>query len=717
MNQRIVLAVEYVQFYNQVKQLGMSAAQIRQAAKGLAEYRVADKELQSQFERYVNLNEKQRQAVRISVKRDNPNFKRIGTQSVLNGKPVVWAGEEWGWQSPATYLKLQNSGFTKPQATKPQATKPKAPVAAPPMGQPEMPEGFMPQVPVIDSGMWVQMGIPAPYPIDDFTPAQGLAGDIRDTNLENVAAQQELNAENIGLAIAQAKSDLEKLATDLSRAQLDIKRGLEDSKLSINQLIQSSKGYLTAWEEIQRAGQEVEQQYRSQRRSLEDQIFNLQQSVKASDEFVTRTEKELALQEEKLATDKSMSQVERERLNGSMAISRELLAKGKEMVETNKERLNTAIDEYGELQKSLNANEAIAKASAENLKNQELTLSALKSYADMAGNLSSARYKLGGSLIDESPVLRAQVGIITAPIEAAEDAKRMKLTAEQTASYVALAKETAAINLKQSYVEAIPFIQEFSSGLKDVVLMTENWQSALKKLLDLMASTILDQLVIKPLIGTISNWIGPMLGLGGLNGNTIQAPQTGQQTLSPFVSVLGNLAGATIGAFTGGMAPLPAINKFDGGMVEEPVQNLAMGGPVKDLVQNLAMGGMATEIGLNAIVALKREKAMGGGKPVLAALTAGEYVVPRNKVPEYLAFERDRQMGGLLAEAKQIRNFATGGMVGTVSTVNKPTYGGRSVVVNNNTTVKVESRNDMGYTLSQLERRNNLQTRRAERLS
>jgi hypothetical protein len=435
---------------------------------------------------------------------------------------------------------------------------------------------------------------------------------------------------------------------------------------------------------------------------MEDQILNLQQSVKSSDEFVARVQQELDAKEKQLANAKNLSVVEQEQLNNGIAKSRELLAIGASMLKTNKEDLGIAAEKYQEFLNQLNAQEKIAVANAENLKAQELSLQALKSYADMAGSVSAARYNLGGSLINEAPVLKAKVELITAPYEAANNARTMDMSPEQAASYVALAKEAAELNLKQSYVDAIPFMKEFSAGLRDVVLQTENWQQALKKLFDLVASTVLDQLVIKPIISTLSQWIAPMVGLGQQISFGGQ-PQA--QNNSPF-SIIGNLAGALVGGFTGGSLPLPGF--FAGGMVKDPIQNLAMGGVAGDPLR---------EIGRNAIVALKREKALGGGKPVLAALTAGEVVVPRAKVPQYLAFERDYQMGGLMAEAKQINNFAMGGIAGNVRpSVTNTTQTKQSYTVNNVTNVKVDSRNDMGYTVSQIERRNQIQAERAKRL-
>jgi len=34
----------------------------------------------------------------------------IGSKAKLNNKDVVWSGSEYGWQSPASHLKLRNQG-------------------------------------------------------------------------------------------------------------------------------------------------------------------------------------------------------------------------------------------------------------------------------------------------------------------------------------------------------------------------------------------------------------------------------------------------------------------------------------------------------------------------------------------------------------------------------------------------------------------------------
>ena len=45
------------------------------------------------------------------VDKKNENVKRkVGTKSILNGKPVIWAGDNYGWQSPESYKKLYPSG-------------------------------------------------------------------------------------------------------------------------------------------------------------------------------------------------------------------------------------------------------------------------------------------------------------------------------------------------------------------------------------------------------------------------------------------------------------------------------------------------------------------------------------------------------------------------------------------------------------------------------
>lgn len=36
--------------------------------------------------------------------------RQIGQKATLNGKPVVWSGDDWGWQSPATHNELKSAG-------------------------------------------------------------------------------------------------------------------------------------------------------------------------------------------------------------------------------------------------------------------------------------------------------------------------------------------------------------------------------------------------------------------------------------------------------------------------------------------------------------------------------------------------------------------------------------------------------------------------------
>jgi len=47
-------------------------------------------------------------------KKDEGKKPKVGTKYILNGKPVIWAGDNYGWQSPESYNKIKGQGNVTP---------------------------------------------------------------------------------------------------------------------------------------------------------------------------------------------------------------------------------------------------------------------------------------------------------------------------------------------------------------------------------------------------------------------------------------------------------------------------------------------------------------------------------------------------------------------------------------------------------------------------
>ena len=50
------------------------------------------------------------QDARAKAKQQKKNQPKIGKKATLNGKPVIYAGGDYGYQSPASFKKLKEEG-------------------------------------------------------------------------------------------------------------------------------------------------------------------------------------------------------------------------------------------------------------------------------------------------------------------------------------------------------------------------------------------------------------------------------------------------------------------------------------------------------------------------------------------------------------------------------------------------------------------------------
>ena len=255
--------------------------------------------------------------------------------------------------------------------------------------------------------------------------------------------------------------------------------------------------------------------------------------------------------------------------------------------------------------------------------------------------------------------------------------------------YMAMTRELADINIKQSYVDAIPFLKEFSSDLKTAIFETNNFTEAISKLFKLAGSTVFDQFVLKPFQNTIAGWANELgifernnqksntskvaadliqnniVPTNGFNIDTIAQTQFATDSLKSFADNLNSIPTATdslIQSFANGSITQEiAIASFTQGLIQATLALQAfslaaggssvasgLGGMFGSLFNsgNAAAGLASSSLsgafgdfvqlpffadGYNPIdAAFKKERAMSGNNPMLAVINDKEVVLSAN---------------------------------------------------------------------------------------
>ena len=531
-------------------------------------------------------------------------------------------------------------------------------------------------------------GVPylAPIPVNDFESAKKLADKQREVNTELAKTKSLVADEKMTTSYLEAIDNLTKLEYTLKEANLAKTRSLFDGQEELRQIARNSKGYQTAQEQNQKVGYDIWKSFEDKRRAIQD--ANFAEELK---------QKGWTVQKQKLIED--------------------LQAKGinpayDEQVKSSLNNLDIQMNQSKVLQQQLTIqNQQIDALAAQTVQtamardNEDRRLNAMKEYGDLQANLASARYNYGGELINNGAVISAQLNALQSLATAKRKVETEQFSPQQAKQYLAMTKELADVNISQSYVDAIPFLKEFSSSLKDVVLQTTNWRDALKKLLDLAASTILDQLVIKPMQNGIANlandWglfgntnpINPPSNAVGIdNGNNLssniinavdsistiskvvpevtqsfsalalsnaQNQVTEQTALMAFSASL-QTATLAVMQFSAGLGGQSIVS----GLIGQSVTDAASGGytGILDIPSLFYTGSDFVPNYANGVEsALSKERAMSGRKPYLAALHEGEAVL--STLNGDSALYRSLKRSGTWDELKtgdQIPNFAKG---------------------------------------------------------
>lgn len=705
MAQRLNLAKHYSRFYSQSHSLNLSPKQLESMAKALAEYRSSDKKLQQQFERYVNLSDAERRAVVVEMQKieqqnkvaqervkQNNQTRRLGSQSILNGKPVYWAGEDWEWQSEESYRKLLRNNFQRPA---PPTIKAQATITQASQTQSVNPDNIVSQTQVVYSPL-PRQDVPfiyqesAPLP-QDYNP-YGYYESVQDTFIGNYDFQapsvypiqpllnQAATLENMNdtlielrnkgvkaealLNFVEMNDSLNQLINGLDDAKQSSVRNVEDTTLSVNQLVESSKGWLTITQKINRVGSDTFTQYENQIRTLSDTIRDKERLLQNSGSSLIKLEAEI---EKAVAMGFDSSNLKAQKQKLAILIDSE---------RQNKESLQTLLNQ-------VTATQNIAVANAKNNAYLQEQLNYLDKMSSLAASISSAQYDLGGSLINEAPILQARIAMATAEQRAFLQGRADGLDGQALTEYVDMSKELASINYKKSFSDAIPFVKELGANLKEAVFETNNFTEAFSKLFNVMASDIFDRLVLMPLTNMASQWLGETFNLGSQKiptltgslavGNEIvnnpmvnddgqvkfepfnQAIETVAQTSQSYGSELANLTTLTT---TQVVTEQAALNQFIAalqvatqalyqfavtassggassglggvfGTIGKAVGGLFSGG-VSSLAGDFMPGnviGVDSSISLPAFANGLTEQRMTGRKPMLAIVNEGEAIL------------------------------------------------------------------------------------------
>jgi tape measure domain-containing protein len=351
-------------------------------------------------------------------------------------------------------------------------------------------------IPIINQ----QMGLPnvgslgnpniGPGPtMQDTSPLYSRANEITELQqLVNLLKQQNNEYQNL-INYRQAMDSIKGLEYQISEQLVQSSRSLVDQLVSIEQMRRSAKGYLTITEQAQDAGQAVYAQFQGVIRSIQDSNTSISRLIAGEQERLIGYAKAIA-EIESLGQDSTEARQ-------SFAVTEQKI----KQLELGQQILNRKEQE-------LKVTQRIAAQNAQQLKDQELALSLMDAYISKAGEVAQAQFKMGGSLVDVTPIRQAQFALMTYEARTKQQARQLGIeNSEQEEWLLNQNKLLAELNLEASYADAIPYIKEFGNLLKEAVFETGNFGEALSKIFKVMATDIFDRLVLAPM----QNWLGKMV--------------------------------------------------------------------------------------------------------------------------------------------------------------------------------------------------------------
>lgn len=324
---------------------------------------------------------------------------------------------------------------------------------------------------------------------DKTAQLKSLRDAFNQVNLQIISAEQKLNELT---AISEMRSLVQQ--TEDSIRQMNF--NLISSADTVRRMQSESKGYLTISEEIQNVGLDVARNYDSEINSRKESALTLRREVGDSEEL-------LEVYRQQLAQKSGISQETRDYLTAQTFVLQENIKEKTTQAETL---------ELESQQLSYIRNQAVSQRLAR--EETQRQYEALKEVSAMQLSLANARYDMGGDLFNVGAIkdARTQAKIAARDVQLWAERNQGTIDPKVIQDQIAMQKELSDINISKSYLDAIPPLRDFTSGLKDIILMTSNWQEVTKKLIDTLAGLVLDQLVIKPM----QNWLAQ--GIAGVMG-------------------------------------------------------------------------------------------------------------------------------------------------------------------------------------------------------
>jgi tape measure domain-containing protein len=433
---------------------------------------------------------------------------------------------------PANNIVPTNRPPQRPSAPQPQVAAPR-PVAPP---QPPRRQEQV-QRPVVAPAMTSGWNLPAL----NFSGATGLAGNLRDVQIDNIGAQQNLLEEQRLNEITNATEQLAQLQRELNAEIRRAKREYESTTLSVRDMIAGSKGYLTVQEEMTKAASDTREQFDSQIFSLREQIITNQERVAEQNKYAESIDKQLATQE-------NLSDTEKQNLESKRQIASEIIKA------LDNENANLEITLA-----TLEANKELSVQKRLQYETRQKENEIMNAQSQIAVALVEAQYKAGqAGIINQAGVMRA----VMESMNALKQAQDMLDKALITPEYLEMVKETGKLNIQESINNAIPGLNEFTQGLGEVIKGTKSWNDAMKDVLTSIADVVLQMLVLAPLRNMLGRVIGDSLGMGDIATN---APSGGGFNIGGLFGGLFGGIGSLLGFPMGGKIPYYA----DGGIIGE----------------------------------------------------------------------------------------------------------------------------------------------------
>jgi tape measure domain-containing protein len=631
--------------------------------------------------------------------------------------------------------------------------------------------------------------------VQDTSGLNATAGQINDVKQATLELNRALNSAQKNVELLKFDNTFKYQMQSIDDTARNLGRKIQDNGIKYQELMINSKGFKTALDEITLAGEGVSSQFRQIDREFYDELLGLGRQIGDIAESRLKITEVLAEKEAELTK------------NGRQATAEEKMALNvaRESLNVYDKMTSVLFANYEAISKQREKAAALAdttKQATEAWLRLDKIMSSKQGYAKVQADLYKTRYDVGaqndwgmGTLIDPSAIINARMQAAQARVDLEKQIRDGAYSPQQASEMRRFQAEISELNIKRSFVDAIPGLKEFSSGLRSAILESKGLGESLNKVKDLVLGMMLEQLAIKPFQNAIAEWVGPMLGLDnkefypqaitrlGERGasiaannivpfdlsNTLTTGQALPDTIdlsSAFTSltesttntsqVMDNIflagitstdpamvgfimglteATAALAAFAGALtvsgggsfinagsnifgnlfnagnasAGQSIVDSLSGGftgMISHAF-NFADGGPVDPLkIDNYAGGGLVEGISQ----AMNRERSQSGGKqPILAVLNADEYVISANEASDYRNYKDWSER-----MAKDVKNFAQGGPVSYIPNTTQ-TNTSEGTVNNFNQTIKIEvaNTNDLGKSMSQIERDRQLSKLRA----